>query len=296
MVKKPAANGRERGHIQRRGNSYQVLVYAGLDPLTGRELRLTESTTDEAKAKEILKRFRAQVDEQRHARTKASFRVVMEAWLRVHEIDETTREGYEAYARLYINPAFGDEPIGKITARLLEEFYAELRRCRVRCDGRPMVDHRVEGPHECRTIRHRRPPGRPTTGGYPAHDCAAAGCKVIECPPHQCRPLSAGTIRRIHVVISATLAAAMREELRHMRDYRVAATANRSVVGIMNEFSRLAVAHRDRAPCPDLTDLAQRLATTPCSPLYGRNVSPDRELAAFLHTATSTCRSSCSQH
>ena len=57
---------------------------------------------------------------------------------------------------------------------------------------------------------------------------------------------------------------------------------------IMNEFSRLAEAHRDRDPCPDLTDLAQRLATTPCSPLYGRNVSPDRELAAFLHTATST--------
>jgi hypothetical protein len=90
--------------------------------------------------------------------------------------------------------------------------------------------------------------------------------------------------------------AVIEEELRHMRDYRIAATANRSVVGIMNEFSRLAVAHRHRDPCPDLTDLAQRLATTPCSPLYGRNVSPDRELAAFLHTATSTRRSSCPQH
>jgi integrase len=71
MLKKSAAYGRERGHIRRRGNSYQVLMYAGVDPLTGRELRLTESTTDEAKAKEILKRFRAQVDEQRHARTKS---------------------------------------------------------------------------------------------------------------------------------------------------------------------------------------------------------------------------------
>jgi hypothetical protein len=61
-----------------------------------------------------------------------------------------------------------------------------------------------------------------------------------------------------------------------MRDYHLATTANRSVVGIMNEFSRLAEAHRDRDPCPDLTVLAQRLATTPCSPLYGRNVGPDR--------------------
>ena len=79
-----------------------------------------------------------------------------------------------------------------------------------------------------------------------------------------------------------------------MRDYRVATTANRSVVGIMNEFSRLAEVHRD--PCPDLTEIAHRLATTPCSPLYASNISPDRELAAFLHTVTSTPRSSSRQH
>ena len=94
----------------------------------------------------------------------------------------------------------------------------------------------------------------------------------------------------------ATPGAVIEEELWHLRDYRVATTANRSVVGIMNEFSRLAEVHRDRDPCPNLTDLAQRLATTPCSPLYGRNVSPDRELAAFLHAVTSTRRSSCRQH
>ncbi|HEX8760717.1 MAG TPA: hypothetical protein VF734_12260 [Pseudonocardiaceae bacterium] len=49
MVKK-LAGGRERGHIRRRGNSFQVLMYAGVDPLTGRELRLTESTSNEAEA------------------------------------------------------------------------------------------------------------------------------------------------------------------------------------------------------------------------------------------------------
>jgi len=54
----------------------------------------------------------------------------------------------------------------------------------------------------------------------------------------------------------------------------------------MNEFGRLAEIYRDHEPCPDLIDLALRLATTPCSPLYGRNVSPDRELAAFLRTIT----------
>jgi hypothetical protein len=54
----------------------------------------------------------------------------------------------------------------------------------------------------------------------------------------------------------------------------------------MNEFSRLAEVYGDHDPRPDLIDLARRLATTPCSPLYGRNISPDRELAAFLRTVT----------
>ena len=66
-----------------------------------------------------------------------------------------------------------------------------------------------------------------------------------------------------------------------MRDRRLAKTANRSVVGIMNEFTFLAQAYRGDAPAPDLLALAMRLATTPCGPLYGKHVSPDRELAAL---------------
>ena len=72
------------------------------------------------------------------------------------------------------------------------------------------------------------------------------------------------------------------EELQHMRECRVAPTANRSVVGIMTEFTHLAEAHRDDDSYQDLLHLALRLATTPCSPLYGKNVSPDRELSALL--------------
>jgi len=99
--------------------------------------------------------------------------------------------------------------------------------------------------------------------------------------------------RRAAGQIAAVLAAhaapdaVVDEELRQMRDYRIATTANRSVVGIMNEFSRLAEIHRDHEPRPDLIDLALRLATTPCSPLYHRNVSPDRELTAFLRAIAS---------
>ena len=117
---------------------------------------------------------------------------------------------HEQYARVHLYPAFGDVPIGKVNARLLEEFYAELRRCRDRCNARPTIEHRVDGPHECRTVKHRRRPGRPPAGGYPPHDCAEAGCTVVERRPHACHPLSAGTIRRIHFAIRGVLSAAER--------------------------------------------------------------------------------------
>jgi hypothetical protein len=63
-------------------------------------------------------------------------------------------------------------------------------------------------------------------------------------------------------------------------EHRLAATANRSLVGVMNEFAHLA--DLDRAENHDLLRLSMRLATTPCGPLFQRHISPDRELAAFL--------------
>jgi integrase len=66
---------------------------------------------------------------------------------------------------------------------MLESFYAELRRCRVRCDGRPFIEHKAGG----------------------EHDCQAAKCK-----PHTCTPMAASTVRQIHAIISGALNAAVR--------------------------------------------------------------------------------------
>ncbi|HXZ74233.1 MAG TPA: hypothetical protein VEH31_25635 [Streptosporangiaceae bacterium] len=74
------------------------------------------------------------------------------------------------------------------------------------------------------------------------------------------------------------------EEQRQMRDRRLAKTANRSVVGIMNEFTYLAQAYRSDTTAPDLLAVAMGLATTPCGPLYSKHISPDRELAALLRS------------
>jgi hypothetical protein len=78
--------------------------------------------------------------------------------------------------------------------------------------------------------------------------------------------------------------AVIAEEQRQMRDRRLAKTANRSVVGIMNEFTFLAETYRGDTPAPDLLALAIGLATTPCGPLYSKHISTDRELDALLRS------------
>ncbi len=201
---------RQRGAIRRRGNSLQVTVYAGVDPITGKRMFLSESTTDAAEAERIRRRLVAQVDDHRGPKTSATFGRALDAWLRTHEAEETTLDGYRGYIRRTIEPALGSVPLTRISAQVLEEFYAELRCCRHRCrDGDPAVDHRTTAEHECRVVRHRRRPGRP---GREVHDCATAACVVVECPPHHCTPMSASSIRQVHWIISAVLAAAVRWE------------------------------------------------------------------------------------
>lgn len=83
-------------------------------------------------------------------------------------------------------------------------------------------------------------------------------------------------------------AAFVDQERQHMQTAQLGVTANRSVVGVMTEFARLAEIHRHDDPTVDLVELAVRLAATPCSPLYSRNVSPDRELIATLQAITTS--------
>jgi hypothetical protein len=78
---------------------------------------------------------------------------------------------------------------------------------------------------------------------------------------------AATVLARITEQIGAVLAGygtpgeILAEEQRRMRERRIAKTANRSVVGVMNEFARLAELYRDDDSRQDLAGLAARLAT-----------------------------------
>jgi hypothetical protein len=97
---------------------------------------------------------------------------------------------------------------------------------------------------------------------------------------------AATLLRRFGLQLAAVLdmhgtpAAFIDAELQEMGEVRLAKTASRSVVGIMNEFTYLADAWRQDEP--GLLALAVRLAATPCGPLYERHISPDRALAALF--------------
>jgi hypothetical protein len=71
-------------------------------------------------------------------------------------------------------------------------------------------------------------------------------------------------------------------EVEQMTEHRLAKTASRSVLGVMNEFKIMADDYLRRADDVDLQELALWLAQTPCGPLYKGHVSPDQELRAVV--------------
>ncbi|MGQ0466896.1 MAG: tyrosine-type recombinase/integrase [Sporichthyaceae bacterium] len=192
---------RQRGFVRQRGNSWEVRVFAGQDPITGKKSYLGGTAHSEREAERLRVKLLAQVQAQRGAATRATLAYALDAWLESHEAEHTTVDGYRGYVERTIKPALGDVALSNLTARMLEQFYGQLRRCRARCNGKPFVEHREIGKHECKEVRHTR---------VRKHDCSAAKCRLLECQPHVCRPMSPSTVRQIHSVISGALSSAVR--------------------------------------------------------------------------------------
>jgi hypothetical protein len=72
-------------------------------------------------------------------------------------------------------------------------------------------------------------------------------------------------------------------EISGMSEVVYAKTANRSVLGVMNEFVFLAEGYRDQDGSIDPVGLSLRLAGTPCGPLYKGAVFPDKAVRELVH-------------
>nr|WP_317737620.1 hypothetical protein [Burkholderia pseudomallei] len=80
-------------------------------------------------------------------------------------------------------------------------------------------------------------------------------------------------------------AAKIDAETQYMRECEIVKTANRSVIGMLNEFTFLArVWKEERDAPPDLHRLSMKLADVPCKPL--RYDSPAQRARALAQSAT----------
>lgn len=175
-----------RGSIRKHRSSYQIRVPAGTDPATGERITLQGTAANLREAEKLRTKLLAEADSFRSARTRATLGYLLDRWLPRHDIDPTTRRTYEGYIRNHIRPAIGDVPLTTLVRKstdMLEGFYADLRGCRDRCSGRPFIEHRAAGPHDC---------------------------DEAHCRPHQCQPLTPSSVRQIHAVLSAACGAAVR--------------------------------------------------------------------------------------
>jgi hypothetical protein len=70
--------------IRQRGARFQVRIFGGIDPATGRQLILTGSATTEAEALALRDGFRKQVADHTAVRTNVTLRVLLAEWLVGH--------------------------------------------------------------------------------------------------------------------------------------------------------------------------------------------------------------------
>ncbi|HET9254097.1 MAG TPA: site-specific integrase, partial [Pseudonocardiaceae bacterium] len=178
---------RQRGSIQELpSGALRVSVYAGTDPLSGRRHYLRESIPAgpgaRAEAEKAMRRLATEVDQRRNPRTSATVNQLLDRHFELAELEQNTLATYRSLAAKHIRPSLGTTKVGALDGYLFDSFYATLRRCRDHCDGRPRIDHRTAQRHECDE----------------------------RCAPHQCRPLSNGSIRYIHFILSGALKRALR--------------------------------------------------------------------------------------
>ncbi len=122
---KDRGDRRRRRSVRPRGGSLQVRVYAGQDPLTGRDRYVTESVrgSDAAavkRAEKVMTRLQADVDRQRAPRTAIPLRRVLAERLRTPEIEATTRRTDAGCIERTVEPAVDSIPVDRLSARNLE--------------------------------------------------------------------------------------------------------------------------------------------------------------------------------
>jgi integrase len=99
----------------------------------------------------------AQVEAENHPVQSATVETLIRRRMEVADHGLTTRDTTAGFVRRVINPALGDMSLRKLQHRvdILDRLYVHLRRCGSLCDGKPFVEHRSEGAHDCARLKCR---------------------------------------------------------------------------------------------------------------------------------------------
>ncbi|HKE98171.1 MAG TPA: tyrosine-type recombinase/integrase [Actinomycetes bacterium] len=183
--------------IRRRRDGWQVIVYAGLDPLTGKQRQITRQVNGSRRqAEQVEARLRTQVADGQHAGTRLkTLGELVDLWVewragRDKPISPRTLEDYRGLIANKIKPALGGKRLHTINARVLDAFYDELRR-----NGNAKAGTRARARARAEAAARGDDPDKAATKAQPA-----AGD----------RRLSPNRVRDVHVILSGALGMAAR--------------------------------------------------------------------------------------
>jgi hypothetical protein len=117
-----------KGHIQPLpSGSFRVKVYAGTDPVTGKERLLRQTCPDEASAHVALGRLLDEADGGRFPDRHATVGQALDKYLEVADLEVSTWEAHEGYIRRTIGPVLREVKIRQLGADSLDPVYTALK-------------------------------------------------------------------------------------------------------------------------------------------------------------------------
>ena len=144
-------------------DGWQVIVYAGLDPLTGKQRQITRQVNgSHRQAEKVEARLRTEVTDGKHAGTRLkTLGELVDLWIDWRAasdkpISPDTVEDYRSLIAKKIKPALGGKRLHTVNARVFDAFYDDLRR-----GGNAMAGARARARARSEAIaRGESPPAR----------------------------------------------------------------------------------------------------------------------------------------
>src|SRR4029077_15859727 len=123
--------------------SWRARVYAGVDPITQREIRLKATAKTEQQAYIELGRLLNQASQGRTPDAGATMAKLLDEYAAIAPWDVSTRQTNEGFIRRTIKPALGPMKVRRVRGPIFDKLYTELKRCGdLSRTGRPFIEHR----------------------------------------------------------------------------------------------------------------------------------------------------------